>query len=340
MFQLKARHISISIILIISFFVAALCYDWLQFYYRPLISSPTPVLYDFKPGMTVNQFANDLAARNLINRPRYLVFLAHFLRLSNKFKVGEYSLLTTSTPREVLEQIVEGKVFYRSFTIVEGWTFNQIKEALRRNNYLSHDLQNLSQQEIAKILNLPKQSVEGQFFPETYRFTKGTSEIKLLRQAHALMEKTLTKLWQSRSTSLPLTDPYQVLIMASIIEKETAVAEERPLMAGVVFNRLKKHMRLQLDPTVIYGLGENYNGKLTKEDLLTDTAYNSYLHKGLPPTPICMPGEVSMRAVVQPAVTNYLYFVAKGEGDGRHEFSVTLQQQNEAVNRYIRGRKP
>ena len=230
-----------------------------------------------------------------------------------------------------------GKEHQFEITFVEGTTFKQWLSLLAAKPYIKHNLANMSASQIAKLLNIKQTNPEGLFFPDTYAYTAGTDELTLLRRAYKKMHNLLENMWQNRATDLPFNDPYQALIIASIIEKETSKVEEQPQIAAVFINRLSKKMRLQTDPTVIYGLGDSYNGDITRKHLKEKTPYNTYRIKGLPPTPIAMPGISALRASMHPAQSDYLYFVS--EGNGYHVFSTTLKAHNEAVNRFLRYQK-
>jgi len=313
--------------------IGLLCYDWYRFLMTPLNLEEQSVDYTLEPGMTVINLANDLQQQGLLKRPRYLIWFARRTGLSAELKAGEYRFTPGTTPKALLEQIAQGKVIPRFLTLVEGWDFYQMMAAVNENSHLRHELTDLSAAALMEKLGYPDQHPEGMFFPETYQFAGGTTDIELLQSAYQMMQDKLQVAWKQRMLGLPYDGPYQALISASIIEKETALVEERPLVASVVVNRLRKGMRLQVDPTVIYGLGEHYEGPLTRADLRKDTPYNTYIHAGLPPTPIALPGESALQAAVNPAETNYFYFVAAGD-DGSHQFSETLAEQNEAVKRY------
>jgi len=231
---------------------------------------------------------------------------------------------------------VAGRVVLEQLTVVEGWTFLQLRRALDANSALSHGLHGLSDPELMQALGHEGRNPEGQFFPDTYRFAAGTADRRILELAYERMQRELAQAWESRSPDLPLASPEQALILASIVEKETAREDERPKVAAVFVNRLRRGMRLQSDPTVIYGLGSRYDGDIHTRDLETDTPYNSYTRAGLPPTPIALPGAASLQATLHPAATDVLYFVATGNGDGSHQFSATLEQHDVAVRAYLR----
>ncbi len=251
-------------------------------------------------------------------------------------QAGEYRLQPGTQPRQWLRQLSSGDVVQYTLTIVEGWTFRQLLAALEDVPYLQQDLRGKTAAQVMTELGYAGQHPEGRFLPETYAYVKGDSDIDVLRRAYAALEETLAAVWAGRDSDLPLDTPYQLLTLASIVEKETGVAAERPMIAGVFVRRLNKGMLLQTDPTIIYGLGEAFDGNLRRRDLVTDGPYNTYTRPGLTPTPIALPGKDALLAVAHPADGQALYFVAKG--DGTHYFSATLTEHNRAVNRYQRGR--
>ncbi|WP_415209140.1 endolytic transglycosylase MltG [Rudaea sp.] len=262
--------------------------------------------------------------------------LARELGVAGKLHAGEYALDAGMTPRALLKKMAAGEVIRHRFTIVEGWTFRQLRKALDAEAGLSKDAcagaGACEGRELMARLGEADAEPEGQFLPETYSFIKGMSDVDVLRRAHEAMKKALDKLWAERAADTPLKSPYEALILASIIEKETARSEEQPQIARVFLSRLKLGMKLQTDPTVIYGMGAGYNGNIRRSDLDTDTPYNTYTRTGLPPTPIALPGKAALEAVIHPAQTDALYFVARG--NGAHEFSSTLEAHNRAVARY------
>ncbi len=249
-----------------------------------------------------------------------------------RLRVGEYALRHGLTPRGLLDKLERGSVIQYSFTIVEGWSFRDLRLALAKEPALEQTIAGLPDAQVMAALDVPDQHPEGRFLPETYHFSRGHRDIDLLRRAHTALEKTLAQAWDGRAADLPLENPYQALTLASIIEKETGKASERPRIAGVFVRRLKLGMKLQTDPTVIYGLGEAFNGNLTRAHLQADTPHNTYTRYGLPPTPIAMPGRAAIEATLHPAAGKELYFVARG--DGSHVFSATLAEHNRAVARY------
>jgi UPF0755 protein len=254
---------------------------------------------------------------------------------SRQIKAGSYEVLTGTSPRNLLGMLVRGEEALRSVTLVEGWTFRQVREALRKADQLKPLTQELSTQAVMQQLGMPDVAAEGRFFPDTYTYSKGSSDLSVLQRAARAMDTKLALAWAQRSPASPLQTPEQALVLASIVEKETGRGNDRPMIASVFSNRLRLGMRLQTDPTVIYGLGEKFDGNLRKVDLLTDTPWNTYTRAGLPPTPIAMPGKAALLAAVQPASSKALYFVAKG--DGSSIFSATLDEHNRAVNKYQRG---
>ncbi|WP_312320180.1 endolytic transglycosylase MltG [Stenotrophomonas sp.] len=261
--------------------------------------------------------------------------LARQLDAAGKLKVGEYALDNSLTPRELLTRMRQGRVVQHRVTIVEGWNIRQLRAALKRADPLVHTTDELDDSALMAKLGFPGQHPEGRFLPETYVYQRGDTDVDVLKRAHAAMEKELAIAWDSRSDDLPLNTPYELLTLASIIEKETALASERPQIAGVFARRLKIGMRLQTDPTVIYGIGSSYDGNIRKRDLTTDTPYNTYTRAGLTPTPIAMPGRDALHAAAQPAPGDALYFVAVGDGSGAHVFSANYADHNTAVARYL-----
>ncbi len=289
-------------------------------------------------GASMRGFADQLVSEGLLDEPWSLRIWARYHGLSGSLKAGEYRLDANTTLQDLLQLVTSGKVIDYPVTFIEGWNFKQIRMALSQQNKLRHEIDELDDQAIMKAIEADGIHPEGRFYPDTYRYTATMSDLDVLRRAYRKMAGFLVLEWENREQGLPLENKEQALVLASIIEKETAVADERPMIAGVFINRLRKGMRLQTDPTVIYGMGENYNGNIRKKDLLTDTPYNTYTRAGLPPTPIAMPGGESIRAALHPADTKALYFVAKG--DGTHHFSTTLTEHNEAVIKYqLKGKR-
>jgi len=261
--------------------------------------------------------------------------LARELDAAGRLQVGEYALDAGTTPRALLLAMRDGKVVRRNFTIVEGWNIRDLRRALAKVPELRQEAAGLDDAALMRALGQPGQHPEGRFLPETYAWVRGDSDLDVLRRAHAAMAKALAAAWEARAKDLPLRSPDEALTLASIVEKETGIAEERPAIAGVFVRRLHTGMRLQTDPTVIYGMGAAYTGNIRRSDLTTDTPYNTYTRAGLPPTPIAMPGEAALRAATRPAPGDALYFVAVGDGSGRHVFSASLDAHNAAVRAYV-----
>jgi UPF0755 protein len=301
----------------------------------PVAGLSEPLLFEVEAGASLSGVARDLEELGILSRAGLFVAWGRFTGQAAKLKVGEYELQPGVTPKGILDQFVAGQVKLYPFTILEGWTINELLAALLTSPAITPTLQDLSAEAQLDALGLTAQHLEGQFFPETYLVPRGATDISILQQAAALMELQLAKAWENRAVGLPLASPYELLILASIVERETALDSERSEVAGVFIRRLQKRMRLQTDPTVIYGLGTAFDGNLTRKHLLTDTPYNTYTRGGLPPTPIGMPGEASLVAAAHPDDGDTLYFVATGENDGSHVFSRTLEEHNAAVAVYI-----
>lgn len=327
----KWQLILSTIILMICATVVAVIQAYKAFLETPLITK-VPVNYVLVPGTSVRTFAVDLQKKGLLNKPLFLVVLAYSKNIEKHLKAGEYLFIPGMTPAQVLDQMAAGKVVQHKFTIVEGWTFNQLLVALNKEPLLNHTLATETPALIAAKLKLSAINPEGWFFPATYNFTMGSTDIALLTQAHQLMTTKLNSAWEKRATDAPYKTLYDALIAASLVEKESAQPKERPMIAGVLVKRLQLNMPLQIDSTVIYGLGNAYTGKIHSADLKQDTPYNTYTRKGLPPTPIAMPSADSIQAALHPIVTDALYFVAKG--DGTHQFSSNLNEHNHAVTSY------
>ena len=268
--------------------------------------------------------------------PWYWRILAEQMHVADKLHAGEYALESGTTPRQLLANMAEGRVLQRSFTIVDGWTFAELRQALAHADKLDHDSAGLDDAAIMQKIGAAGEAPEGRFLPETYAYVKGDSDLDILRRAHLAMEHTLAALWAGRDNDLPLATPYDALILASIVEKETGRADERERIAGVFVRRLRDHMLLQTDPSVIYGMGARYAGNIRRSDLTTDTPYNTYTRPGLPPTPIALPGKPAIQAALHPAPGDALYFVARG--DGSHVFASSLAEHNRNVDCYQRKR--
>ncbi|MFN7097040.1 MAG: endolytic transglycosylase MltG [Gammaproteobacteria bacterium] len=313
----------------------------LHVWWRTPVANPYLSVYvDIKPGSSLKRIANQLYYAGLIDRQNYFIWQVRLHAGSQDIKAGEYIFKPSLTPEQIYQQLKSAKVIQHAITLVEGLTFNQFMAELATQTMIKHDLQGLTLSQIMQKMGSSYTNAEGLFYPNTYFYVQGTTESALLSKAYQAMQSYINQAWPGRSAGLPYQTPYQALIVASLIEKETANPQERPLVASVIINRLNKGMPLQIDPTVIYGIGTAYNGDITSQDLKQDTAYNTYLHAGLPPTPIAMPSAASIDAALHPANTNYLYFVAIGDGSGNHQFSENLAQHNAAVKSYLKTLKP
>jgi UPF0755 protein len=305
----------------------------------PLNIGSEGVVYEFKKGGSLSVAVNELAEQGVLVNPRWLLLYVKLTRQGSKINAGEYLLQPQLTPRSMLALFSSGDVIQYKLTLPEGWNYIQVLAELQKHPKLDRKILTKDAEDLSRLLDIQHlaRHPEGMFFPDTYRYQKGMSDIDILRIAHKKMLTVLDEEWKNREQGLPLATPYEALILASIVEKETAVGYERAKIAGVFIRRLKKNMRLQTDPTVIYGLGASYQGNLKKKHLREKTAYNTYRIKGLPPTPIAMPGRDAIHAVLHPASGDELYFVAKG--DGSHYFSVTLDEHNKAVQRFQKNRR-
>ena len=322
-------------LLLISVCIAIAVYFWFSFQswlMTPLnIENKDGYAFELESGKTLSHLAFDLSERHLLTHPRWLAWYARYQH-KEKVHVGEYLFEQGITPSILLEKLYRGDIVLHQVTFLEGWSFKQIVAALSDQLDIQHTLQGKDINDQLAMLNLPINYPEGWFYPDTYRFSKGTSDVEILLQSYKKMRHTLTELWAARAEKLPYKNEYEALIMASIVEKETGSADERTQIAGVFIRRLQLGMKLQTDPTVIYGMGEAYTGKITKSDLTTPTAYNTYVVDGLPPTPIASPSKASIEAALHPDASKALYFVAKGNGTS--EFSDTLAEHQQAVTKY------
>jgi UPF0755 protein len=299
---------------------------------RPLPPPTLPFDFSLQPGSSLKSVANQLKLAGVLEDTQVFVLLGRAMRLSGQIKHGSYQLTKPVSIYELLQIVSKGRVAQSDLTIIEGWTFRQFREALNAAPKLRHDSLSLSDAEIMQKIGATEKHAEGLFFPDTYNFPAGSSDLALLKRAYQTMQRHLKENWDTRDKNLPLETPYQALILASIVEKETGQKKDRPMIASVFVNRLRKGMRLQTDPTVIYGIGDKYDGNIRKSDLLKDTEYNTYTRSGLTPTPIALPGKESLYATLHPAPSTALYFVARG--DGTSQFSSTLIEHNKAVQRY------
>jgi UPF0755 protein len=307
---------------------------WLGAAFRAAGPAPTTLRIQIDPGSTVRGVLTQLGSMHALAHPRLteLYLRLHGRRFS--IKAGEYEIPAHASAAAIIALLAEGRVVLEPLTIVEGTTFGDFRRALEADPHVRPTLRGRSDAEVMAAIGHPGEQPEGLFFPDTYRFASGTSDVEILKMAYDKMHQVLAAAWSQRLADLPVHSPYEALILASIVEKETGLSTERPLIAGVFAGRLRKGMRLQSDPTVIYGLGSQYDGQIHTRDLTTDTPYNTYTRTGLPPTPIALPGRESILAAVRPQETGALYFVATGEG-GSHQFSATLEEHDAAVRRYL-----
>ena len=324
----RARR-GLAVLFVLAFVGAA----WLAYFaLLPVILPQARYEFTVHAGTSLRAVARHLAAEGVLPEGESLWIAGRLLGKDRSIQAGVYRLDKPATSYELLQKLARGDVVVLELVFVEGSTYKQWQAELAAEPRVRHTLVGRSAAEVREALAITEPSVEGWLFPETYRFPPGSADIDILKRAHAAMAKRLTDAWASRDPGVALRTPYEALVLASIIEKETAVADERPLVAAVMLNRLKRGMRLQTDPTVIYGMGENYEGNIHKKDLATDTPWNTYTRDGLPPTPIAMPGASALAAALHPAQSEFLYFVARG--DGSHEFSRTLEEHNRAVAKY------
>ena len=315
--------------------VATAAFGW--WLLQPLPLPASPFAFDVKAGATLKSVARDLVGAGVMRHELPLVALARVARVDRSIKAGNYEIAAGITLPRLLDKLTAGDVTQTALTVVEGSTFAEFAAAINANPGVMKTVLALPAAELAQRIGVPGTSPEGSFFPDTYFITAGSTDLALLVRAHRLMRQRLDAAWARRAADSPLKDPYSALILASIVEKETARASDRPLVASVLVNRLRLGMRLQSDPTVIYGLGARFDGNLRKRDLEEDTPYNTYTRDGLPPTPIALPGQAAIEAAVAPPKTDFLYFVARG--DGTSEFSANLADHNRAVARFQLGRR-
>nr|WP_314635317.1 endolytic transglycosylase MltG [uncultured Janthinobacterium sp.] len=304
---------------------------WAQ---QPITTDGEAIPFTITPGSGAHAAGQQIADAGVPIVPILFNLLARIEGKTSKIKAGSYELKPGTSPQRLITQLARGEFAQESLTIIEGWTFKQMRQAMASHPALKHDTANLSDKELMAKISPEYMLPEGLFFPDTYLFAKGASEMQIFKQAHTALIGRLSEAWFKRDPALPYKNPYEALIMASIVEKETGQKSERAMIAGVFVNRMKTGMLLQTDPTVIYGMGDSYQGKIRKRDLEADTPYNTYTRGGLPPTPIALPGAQSLTAALAPARTQALYFVARG--DGTSQFSANLPDHNRAVNQYQR----
>ncbi len=300
------------------------------------ITTPIPSIYTIKSGMNLKQVGQDLTQQGILDHPYYFILEGRLQGSESRLKAGEYLLQPGVTQRQLLQQFVAGMVVQHSLTLIEGWSYQQMMDAINNNGTLVKTLPSIDSKIVMSALGYPEVHPEGRFFPDTYHFPVGMTDVEFLHRAYEKMARVLHEEWQQRGAGLPYRTSDEALIMASIIEKETAIAEERAAIAGVFVRRLQKGMKLQTDPTIIYAMGEGYHGNIRREDLKIDSPYNTYLYVGLPPTPIASSGVEAIHAALHPEDGDALYFVAKG--DGSHYFSKTLKEHNRAVAKYQSGK--
>jgi len=326
-----------GILLLISI---ACIFLWIE--YQQVLSTPVVIgqaqLIEIEKGDSFRKITKKLLKQNIAIKPKWFKLLAYKDQVSKQLKAGEYELKPGLTMPEILAIFVAGKSRQYSITFPEGWSFKQLLQEIENNPYLDKTLGAMDFQSVMAKLDSSYKHPEGLFFPDTYFFDKNATDFSILKKAHDKMQSILQAEWENKEKGLPLENAYQALILASIIEKETGAAVERPQIAGVFTRRLRKGMLLQTDPTVIYGMGDSYKGNIRYKDLRQATAYNTYVIRGLPPTPIAMPGREAINAALHPAKGKSLYFVAIGNGAGTHVFSATLREHNNAVNKYQRKR--
>lgn len=334
--------IRLSLAILVVTMIAVAVVVWLWHDMRHQLNTPLPVgeveRLEIRPGSGLRVIADDLVARGWIEHPYYLLFHARQEGISTRLRAGEYAVDPGMSLVDLLDRIVAGKVILHNLTVVEGWSYRDLLWTVRAHPVIINTLdENHAEPEaFAESLGLDESHPEGLFYPDTYLFPAGTTDIEFLQRSYRMMADILATEWEQRAPDLPYESPYEALIMASLIEKETGAPHERGEIAGVFVRRLEKGMRLQTDPTVIYALGDEFEGPLRRVDLQYDSPYNTYMYGGLPPTPIALPGRASIRAALNPEPGDTLYFVSRG--DGTHYFSRTLEEHNRAVAKYIRGR--
>lgn len=307
--------------------------DVLKFLGSPLGEDKRDIELSVRQGDTIRGIADSLSQSGLMPRPLWWELYARYAGLARSIKTGVYPISNSMTPVELLEALQVSREKQYAFTILEGWNIWQLRSAMAQNNVLVQTVQDIKDNNLLEFIGAEAGHPEGQFLPDTYHFPLGTSDAEFLLRAHNALNSKLDELWNQRVTELPVNSPYEAMIIASIIEKETSVDSEREMISGVISGRLQKGMRLQMDPTVIYGIGPDFDGNITRKDLQTHTPYNTYRIEGLPPTPIAMPSARSLEAALNPADTKALYFVA--DGSGGHVFNETIEAHNAAVRKYI-----
>ncbi|HEY0766837.1 MAG TPA: endolytic transglycosylase MltG [Steroidobacteraceae bacterium] len=332
--RLRALGVAAVLLLLLALGAAG-GYFWLQGQFQAPGPAAAPSTIEVEPGASLRSVLGRLEATGAVRHARAVELYLRVRGREPRVQAGTYEIAAHASPEQIIALFEQGKVILEQLTVVEGATFGEFREALDQHPHVLHTLRGKSPAEVMAALGHPGVHAEGEFFPDTYRFAANTADVAILGLAYDSMQRVLAAAWQERSASLPFETPYQALILASMVEKEAALKSERARIAGVFVNRLRKGMRLQSDPTVIYGLGEKYDGSIHTRDLLKDTPYNTYTREGLPPTPVALPGRESVLAAVGPEPTDALFFVATGRGDGAHHFSSTLEEHNSAVKAYL-----
>jgi len=334
----QAKQKIVMVLFILSFITGGITAWWFWHDMQLQLDSPikieagTTISYTIRPGMNLKIIGEDLVQQGILEHPYYLMLEGRLQGSESRLKAGEYLLHPGTTQRQLLEQFEAGKVVQHSLALIEGWSYQQIMHAVSNNEVLIKTLSDSDSKTVMSALGYPDVHPEGRFFPDTYHFPSGMTDVDFLQRAYEKMLEILDEEWQKKAEGLPYKTADEALIMASIIEKETAVTNERAVIAGVFVRRLQKGMKLQTDPTVIYAMGDDYHGNIRRQDLKTDSPYNTYFYAGLPPTPIALPGVEAIHAALHPEQGETLYFVAKG--DGSHYFSKTLKEHNRAVAKY------
>jgi UPF0755 protein len=326
---------ALLVLLVLAGTAAAGAYLWLERSFTAPGPAAAASRIEVEPGASLRTVLVHLQQAGTLANARAVQWYLRLKGLHVKVESGLYEIPAHASPQQILTLFAEGKVVLEQLTVVEGATFAEFMEVLAAQPHVAHGLRGRTPAQVMAALGHPGEAAEGEFFPDTYRFAAGTSDAVILSRAYEAMQRELAAAWAARTAGLPLGEPYQALILASLVEKEAALKSERATIAGVFINRLKKGMRLQSDPTVIYGLGDRYDGSVHTHDLQADNPYNTYTREGLPPTPIALPGREALLAAVHPGDTEALYFVATGAGDGAHHFSRTLEEHNRAVQDYL-----
>ncbi|GAB3628743.1 endolytic transglycosylase MltG [Pandoraea terrae] len=322
----------ILLLVVVALAAGGAMYHWAN---APMTLAQPALDVTIKPYSSVRSVAVQLRAGGVPVHPLLFNLLARVMDVGTKLKSGNYEFATGISPYELMQKLARGDVNQYVVSVIEGWTFKKMRAEIDANPALKHDTSGLPDADLMQLIGADRAEAEGMFFPDTYLFPKGSSDVEVYKRAYRLMQRRLNEAWASRAAGLPYNSPYEALIMASLVEKETGQADERSQVAAVFVNRLRKRMLLQTDPTVIYGMGDLYTGRIRRRDLTTDTPYNTYTRPGLPPTPIALPGAASLAASLNPAQSDALYFVARG--DGTSHFSANLQEHNRAVDKYQRG---